>query len=564
MPTGFFDLAVIILVAAVLSLVAKFFKQPLILAYIATGFLIAQFGLFNIDLANSEIFQIFSNLGIMFLLFMVGLEINYTSLRLVGKAALIVGLGQIIFTAIIGFGIATVLGFSSLPALYIAVALTFSSTIVVLKLLSDKKDQNSLYGKISIGFLLVQDVVAILLLVILSGIENGSGLIWQGVLATILKALILFAFTIWIGRKILPHLFDKIARSQELLFLVSLMWMFLVVAAVSRIGFSIEIAGFLAGLALANSSENHQIASKIRPLRDFFILIFFVLLGSLLGVSNLDGIGTPILIFSLFVLIGNPLIVLIIMGVMGYRKRTSFMAGVTVAQISEFSLIIAVLGLKLGHINDSHLALITAVGVITIVISAYMIVYSHQIFRVLKTLLSLFERKKVKILDFSEKVAKKSIVLIGCHRTGENIAHALNKKELLIVDFDPDVIEKLEREKYDYIFGDIGDEEILEKIDKSGVKLVISTSPDLDDNLGLIENLKNFRKFKPKLILRAETENDARALYKKGVDYVLLPHFTSGQYLGQALSKKGINFTSTLKQLKANDFNLIKRNHNHV
>ncbi len=562
MISGFFDLAVVVLIAAVLSVIAKLFKQPLLLAYMATGFLVAQFGLFDIDIANSETFHVFSNLGVMFLLFLVGLEINYTSLRLIGRTAILVGIGQIVFTALIGFLIALALGFQSLPAIYIAIALTFSSTIVIVKLLSDKKDLNSLYGKISIGFLLVQDVVAILLLVVLSGIEHGSGLAWQGIIGTILKGLILFALMIWLGRKALPHLFDKIARSQELLFLVSLMWVFLVAAVVSKIGFSIEIAGFLAGLALANSSENHQIAYKIRPLRDFFIVIFFVLLGSLLGLSNLAGLSTSILIFSLFVLIGNPLIVLIIMGLMGYRKRTSFMAGVTVAQISEFSLILAALGLKLGHISDSHLALITAVGVLTITLSTYMVVYNHQIFSALKDFLSIFERRKMKVLDLDKGAAKKSVVLIGCHRTGQNIARSIKKEDLLIVDFDPDIIEVLKKENYDCLLGDTNDEEILGKIDQSGAKLIISTSPDLEDNLMLIESFNNqVNKIKPKLVIRAETEREAKILYQKGVDYVLLPHFTSGQYLAKAIIKKS-SLSETLRQLRENDLNLMRSNEN--
>ncbi len=557
MPNGLFDLTIIILVASVLSVIAKFLKQPLILAYMATGFLISIFGFSNIDLANSEIFHIFSNLGIMFLLFLVGLEINYSSLRLVGKPALVVGLGQIIFTALIGFLLALGFGVAKLPALYIAAALTFSSTIVVVKLLSDKKDLNSLYGKIAIGFLLVQDIIAILILVTLSGIDQQVGISWQGVVSTLLKGIVLFGGTVWLGRKVLPYLFDKIARAQELLFLVSLMWVFLVAAIVSKIGFSIEIAGFLAGLALANSSENHQIASKIRPLRDFFMVIFFVVLGSLLGVSNLEGLGDPIIVFSIFVLIGNPIVVLTIMGIMGYRKRTSFMAGITVAQVSEFSLILAAVGLKLGHLNNSHLALITAVAVITITVSTYFMVYSQQIFNFLKNFLALFERQRLKIFDSREKPLKKSIILIGCHRTGENIAAALNKKDLLIIDFDPDVIQKLKRKKYDYIFGDMGDEEVFDIIGKSGVKLIISTSPDIEDNLNLIESLKILKKRQPKLILRAETETEAQILYAKGAAYVLLPHFTSGQYLGKALSKKS-SFSKILDNLKESDLALLK------
>ena len=533
MTAGVFELTIVILIAAVLGVVAKFLRQPIILAYLAAGIIIGYFGFFN--LADKETFQVFSDLGIMFLLFLVGLEINYTSLKISGKASLLVGLGQIIFTFAISFLIATALNFSYFHAAYIAIALTFSSTIIIIKLLSDKRDLNSLYGKISVGLLLVQDFVAILILILLAGIDLGQGLLLGSIVFTVLKGLILFAVMLWLGRKILPWLFDKIARSQELLFLASLAWVFLLAAVVSRLGFSIEIAGLLAGIALANSSENFQIASRIRPLRDFFILIFFVILGSSVVFSNFGGLIIPIVIFSAFVLIGNPLIVLIIMGLMGYRRRTSFLTGMTVAQISEFSLILAALGFKLGHITEGVVALITAVGVITITLSTYLIVHADWIFKRLSRLLRIFERRNIKEEAFTAEEFKKPIVLIGCGRTGSSIAFNLPKEKLLIIEFDPEVIDQLKQHGIDYIFGDITDSEIFEKANFKEARLVVSTSPNLEDNLTLLAELKLLKK-RPRIILRAQTEKEAKVLYREGADYVLLTTFTSGQYLGKTIA----------------------------
>lgn len=556
MVTSLFDLAIVILIAAVLGLLARALKQPILLAYIATGALISYLGFLNFT--DQEAFHVFSNLGIMFLLFLVGLEINYTSLRLVGKTSIIVGLGQVVFATLFGFLLAQLLDFSLLHSLYISVALTFSSTIIIVKLLSDKKDLNSLYGKISIGLLLVQDMVAILLLVFLSGLESGGGVVWSSLIFAVLKSATLFIAMVWLGRKALPFLFDRVARSQELLFLLSLMWVFAVAALVSKIGLSIEIAGFLAGLALANSSEHFQIAAKIRPLRDFFILIFFVLLGSSVFFSDLSGLTLPIIAFSLFVLIGNPLIVLALMGFLGYRKRTSFFTGVAIAQISEFSLILAALGLKLGHISESIVALITATGITTIVLSSYLIVYNEKIFHFLSPLLSIFEKKNADEKFLGKKDGKKSIVLIGCHRTGEGIALSLPQEKLLIVDFDPEVVGRLRKKGFSCILGDSSDEEVFERIHESGAKLVISTSPDLDDNLALIENFRTFSRVPPKLILRAETEIEAKILYSKGADYCLLPHLTSGHYLGKSLSKIS-NLSASLSTLKERDLVLISK-----
>lgn len=565
MGSGIFELAIVIVIAAGLGITAKLLKQPIILAYIITGIVIGYFGFFHLD--NKEVFQVFSDLGIMFLLFLVGLEINFTSLKLVGKTSLIVGLSQIAFTFIIGFIISLIFNFSYLHSAYIAIALTFSSTIIIVKLLSEKRAMNSLYGKISIGFLLVQDFVAILILIFLASIKNGQDIVFQNIFLTLLKGIVLFILMLWLGRKIFPLIFDKIARSQELLFLTSLAWCFLLAAIVShpKIGFSIEIGGFLAGLALANSSEHFQISSRIKSLRDFFILIFFVILGSSIIFSNFSGITIAVIVFSLFVLIGNPLIVLIIMGLMGYRKRTSFFAGVTVAQISEFSLILAAFGLKLGHINEQIVSLITAVGVITITLSTYMVVYDNQIFKYLSGYLSIFERRYPK-KDHQLKIGfHKPIILIGSHRVGRNIAYHIPKEKLLIIDSDPDIICELKKAKYSYLFGDISDSEIFEQANIQNAQLVISTSPNFEDNLMLLNEINKLRRkntpagkdVKLKIILRAQDEEEAKILYEQGVDYALLPHFTSGQYLGRIINLDPE--LDHLERLKKRDLKLLKK-----
>ena len=555
MTDGLFELAIVILFSAIFGVAAKLLKQPVILAYLATGALIGYFGFFN--LTDKETFRIFSDLGIMFLLFLVGLEINYSSLRLVGKTALIVGLGQVIFTFAIGYFIALALNFNNLQSAYIAIALTFSSTIIVVKLLSDKKDLHSLYGRISVGTMLIQDFVAIFLLIFLAGSDSGSDFLIKKALLTVILGVFLFAAMLWLGRKIIPLILDKIAVSSELLFLLSLAWLFAISVLMNKIGFSIEIGGLLAGLALANSSENFQIAARIKTLRDFFILIFFVILGASFVFSNFSNVAIPILLFSIFVLLGNPLIVLIIMGIMGFRKRTSFLTGVTVAQISEFSLILAALGLKLGHITEEIAALITAVGIVTITTSTYMIIYADSIFKRVSPLLSIFERKETKKESlFLDKELEKPIIMIGYGRTGESIASNLDKKNLLVLDSDPEVINQLKEEKIDYIFGDMRDSEIFDKMNLEKANVVISTSPDFEDNLALLRDLKTLEK-KPKTILRAETEQEARLLYADGANYVLLPNFTAGQYLGKniAVDPK----MKILEQLRKKDLFLIKR-----
>ena len=553
MNVALFELAIVVLVASGLGILSQIFGQPTILAYLATGTLIGALDFFHLQ--NQEIFRVFSDLGIMFLLFLVGLEINYNSVRLVGRASLIVGIGQLVFTILAGLGISFALGFSASEALYLSVALTFSSTIIVVKLLADQKAINSLYGRLSIGFLLVQDFFAICLLMILTGIESGEGVYFGAILFTFIKGVLLFGATLWLGKRLFPPLFDTISRSHELLFLSSLAWVFLFAAVAQRLGFSIEIAGFLSGLALANSSEHFQIAARIRPLRDFFIVIFFVLLGSSMAISNFGGLLLPIILFSLFVLVGNPLIIWILMGIMGYRKRTLFLVGITSAQISEFSLILAVLGVRLGHIRQEALSIITAVGVITITLSTYLILYGDIILRRISWLMKIFERENT--MDYANVAAtiKKQIVVIGAHRIGQGIIGHISKQQLLVIDFDPEIVARLRKDGYDCLFGDIKDEEILEDARLREAKIVICTSPDFEDNMMLLEYIRAIRGQKPRVVVRGENERDAKVFYKKGADYVLLPHITSGNYLGKAFASDVSG--DTLVYLKKKDMALI-------
>jgi len=559
MSTGIFELASIVILSALFGILAKTFRQPLIIAYLIGGILIGVLGIINPS--NENIFKLFSDLGIVFLLFLVGLEINYDSLRIVGKSSIILGLGQIFFTFIGGFIIAKLFGFTNLSAAYISIALTFSSTIIVVKLLSEKKDTSSFYGKLSVGFLLVQDLIAILILIFLGSIETGEinqNLIFSKSILTLIKGIFIFGLILYFGRRVVPYIFAKAARSQELLFLISLAWLFLMVYIVKKFGFSIEIAGFLAGLSLANSSENFQISAKLKPLRDFFIMIFFVILGSSFALSSLTEINwLEITIFSLFVLIGNPLIVLILMGLMGYKKRTSFLTGLTVAQISEFSLILVLMGQKLGHLNNSDIGLITGVGIITIIISTYLILNSDLIFRKVSKYISIFEKKKTIEDENFALTYKKPIILIGAHRTGQSIALNIPKEDLLVIDFDPDIISFLKQKNIDYIFGDIADPDVLEKANITQAKIIISTSPDFNDNMLILQEIQKNQN-RPKTILRAETEKDALILYEKGADYVLLPNFTAGQYLGKTL--KVDPEIKILEQLKKQDLEFLTRN----
>ncbi len=546
------EVAIIFGIAAVLGIVAKALRQPLILAYLFTGAIIGYFGLLNLD--DQESIRFFSSIGVTLLLFLVGLEMEYTALKKVGKVSVAIGLGQVVFTFVFGYLIASfLLGFTAIHSAYLAIALTFSSTVIIVKLLSDKNAINSLYGRISVGLLLVQDFVVVIILVLLTGVQAGDGVSFFPVLYIVLQGMALFAVMLYLGRRILPFLFYKISKSYELIFLFTLAWVFLLAAGMESIGFSIELAGFLGGIALANSSQKHHIASRIRPLRDFFILAFFAMLGSLMIVSDISGLIVPILVFSFFVLIGNPFIVFIIMSIMKYRKRTSFLTGLTVAQISEFSLILATMGLTLGHITNNVFAIIASVGVVTITLSTYLILHGDRIFNYISPYLPSIRKEELGEEEIVESKDSKQIILIGGHRTGKGVLSCLPQEKVLVVDFDPVTVENLKKKGVTALFADITDPYLFEHINLSQTKTVISTSPNIEDNLFALKALKSQG---VSIILRAEFEDDAIELYKKGADYVLLPNFSSGQFIGKIIDlEKG---SSELEKIKNEDIKALK------
>ena len=551
------DLALVVALAAGLSIVVKLLRQPLILAYLLAGIVIGWFGFLHIG--DHAVFNMFSDMGIMFLLFLVGLEINYSSLKLVGKTTLVLGLGQMIITALLGFGLVNFLGFNLWNALYLSAGLTFSSTIIVVKLLGDRHELNSLYGKISIGILLLQDVVAILLLIMLSGVEKGQSSSPMDFLFTLGVNALLFVAVVMLSRYVFPKIFGKIAaRSHELLFLLSLAWVFIMAAFVTKIGLSVEIAGFLAGLALANSSEHFQIASYIRPLRDFFTLIFFVVLGSSFVFSNSEGIWVPVLILSIFVLVVKPLIVMALMGMMGHRRRSGFLSGISLAQVSEFSLVMVAYGLRLGQIDSSTVSILTMTAIVSIVFSGYFSWHADSLYNLFGKYLHIFERSKVKKEYVFEEIPKRQIVLVGYHRTGKSIMNNLKKEQVLVIDFDPTVVNHARHLGLSAILGDISDPEVLLLGHVSSAKLIISTSPDLSDGLRLLNHIKSLNLKKPPLVVvRASDQHEAEHLYRAGAVYVLLPLFSVGNYLGKALNQS--DWEKTFATLKRKDLNLIKR-----
>ncbi len=558
----FFDITIIICLAAGLSLIFRLLKQPEILAYILTGIIVGPLIVFRS--ANQDILQTMSQLGITLLLFMVGLEIRVSDLFALGKTLLVAALGQIFITFALSFALAGILGFSLLPAFYIAIALTFSTTVIIVKILSDKRDLHSLYAKISLVILLAQDLLAILLLMFLSGFsqQTGGGESLTQFFLIAIKGIILFGGVWYLSINVFPKFFELIARSSETLFLVSMAWVFGLTALVSSpyVGFSIEIGGFLAGLALANSIINYQIIAKAKILRDFFIVIFFVLLGAQMSFVNFSQVLVPAIILSFFVLIGKPIVIMFILGFMGYRKRTSFLTGVTHSQISEFSLIIIFLGNKLGHVSDSVVSLITMVAIITFAFSSFLILRGNNLYLSFGKKINFLERKHNKKdemvpVDGFDNL-KDHVVVVGGDQMGQSILEALKDSgdEVVVIDFDPAVVKNLENQKVHRLFGDISDLDIQERAQIDSAKLVISTIPDVEDNLLLLKELRHENR-KAKVVVMALDSHDAKLLYKAKADYVILPHLAGGRQIAKIIAE---NSLENIEKLRERDLEYLK------
>lgn len=534
----FYELAALVVLAAVIGFVGVLLRQPMIVSFIAVG-VIAGPSALNIVHSHEHI-ELLAELGIAVLLFLVGLKLDLKLIRTLGPVALATGLGQVAFTSAIGFSLGMALGLDTITSLYVAVALTFSSTIIIVKLLSDKREVDSLHGRIAVGFLIVQDLVVVIAMMVLSalGIGTQSGTVDSALMqvgSVLLYGLAMLAFVLFFIRYVATPLVTRIARSQELLITFAIGWATFLAAIGSQLGFSKELGGLLAGISLASTPFREAIVARLASLRDFLLLFFFIALGLQLDLGLLGSQVAPALVFSVFVLVGNPLIVMVIMGRMGYRKRTGFLAGLTVAQISEFSLIFMAMGLSLGHVSNNALGLVTLVGLITIALSVYMITYSHSLYSKLESLLSIFERDKpYREAALEEQPTSEQaydVILFGLGRYGQAIAHYLQKAgfRLLAVDFNPDEVQRWREQGHLVKYGDASDAAFVSDLSLKGVKWVVSAMPQHDigvthedPRLALIEGLKQ-QHYTGGIAISTQHLHDKETLEEKGATLVLLP-----------------------------------------
>lgn len=531
----FYELAAILALAAGLGLLALTLKQPLIVAFIVTG-IIAGPDVLGI-IHSVDTIDALAELGISALLFLVGLKLDLSAVRSLGRVAVATGLGQVAFTAVLGCALCLALGMDVLTAIYVGIALTFSSTIIVVKLLSDKREVDALHGRIAIGFLIVQDIVVVIAMIVLGAIGAGS----SGAEAKLdVPRVVMSGALLLIGvaafvRYVAERLVRRIARMPDLMITFAIAWAVLLAAICDFIGLGKELGGLLAGVSLATTSFRESIASRLASVRDFLLLFFFLALGRELHLAILGDQIPAALLLSAFVLIGNPLIVMIIMGSMGYRKRTGFLAGLTVAQISEFSLIFIAMGVTLGHVSEESVGLVTLVGLLTITLSTYMIQYSSRLYSWLEPHLSRFERREpqrepqaARPLESNKEL---EAIVFGLGGYGGRIVDMLVKAKIdvLGVDYDPDIVRAFRSRNIPVVYGDAGDPEFPQTLPLSKARWVIMTMPPTrrsivhgDCRWVLMGTLREAA-FKGRIAVRSHEREEAECLRAAGADVILEP-----------------------------------------
>ncbi len=527
MDVGVFEQIALVLAACVgAGGLAMLLRQPLMVGFIAAGIAVGP-ALLGLVEPTSEI-ELLATVGTSLLLFVVGLKLDVRVLRRLGTVALAAGLGQVVFTALIGFAIAIGLGLPTVSAMYVAMALTFSSTIVSVKLLGDKRELETLSGRISLAILVVQDLVVVAAMLVITAAGDVGSLSDPALLdrvgGVVIRAVLLLALVVVMGRVVAPRLARVFEHQAELLVLTVVTWAVLLASLSAGLGFSSEVGAFLAGMSLASTVYRDAVSSRLGTLRDFALVFFFIELGTRVEPGMASDQLAPIVLLSLFVLIGNPIIVMAIMGGLGYRRRVSFKTGLAVGQISEFSLILVALGVQQGHIGSEILGMVTLIGLITIAASTELIHNTDRLYRWIARPLSIFERRAPDaLLDPPETAERPEYLVIGVGRLGRRVLQDLTDRgdDALGIDFDPRGIKRAQW-NLPVVYGDAADPDLPAGLPLDHARWIIITVRHLPTDLRLIARLRKAG-YDGSIAVAADDPVHGEQLRAAGADVTLRP-----------------------------------------
>ena len=530
----FIQLSLLLVLTTVMALVFRALKQPLILSYIAAGFIVGPAVLGMVH--HSEAFEVFSEIGVVLLLFIVGLELDTAIIKKTGKPVVLSFVVKTLGLGGIGVGVAKLLGMTNVESMIIGLALTFSSTIIVIKALTDGKGQSRLYGQIAIGVLLVEDILATLALLFVAAGDEPLSMATVGLLLA--KGAGLAALLTVAGMFVMPRAAKIVAASRELLYVGGLAWGFGVAALFWWAGFSVEVGALFAGVAVAHLPYSQEMSGRLKPLRDFFIVLFFVGLGQNLHLDDVSAAIVPALIFSALVVVFKPLLMMICLGVLGHTKQTSFKTGMHLSQISEFSIILVVLAQSSGLVGPHVTAIVTLTAIITIAVSTYLIKYDGALYRRFQKRLSVFERNDLK-QELSDMKHYK-IVIIGWRESAFKYIKTFRRKNTryIVIDFNPNTIELLRKRDINCLYGDATDSEMLEELRVQKSEMVISTLTNPVSNQVLLK-LVMHHNGDAIFICHAGSYEEAEALYQGGATYVIMSHHVSSEQVTSLIQKHG-------------------------
>jgi Kef-type K+ transport system membrane component KefB len=515
------QIGLVLLVCVLLGALAIAVRLPLLVGLLIAGVLVGP-DVLGLVSSSSEI-ELLGEIGIALLLFVVGLKLDPRLVRKLGPVVLVAGTLQVAATAALAFAIARSFATPVVPSLYLAAGMAFSSTVVVIKLLADRGQIEQLQGRLALGILIVQDIVVIGLMVVLASIDpesTASAVEQLGLVA--LRGVALFVAIALLARFVLPRVVHVLARRGELLVLAAVTWAVALASVAHLLGFSEEVGAFLAGVALASSDYREAISGRLTTLRDFLLVFFFIDLGTQLRFEGADDVAL-IAALSLFVLLGKPVLIAVISTLLGFQAGVAVRAGLTLAQISEFSLILAALGVSLGHLDGRNAGVVTAVALITITLSTFLSAEADRFVPRLSRPLARLQRARVRKEMEQRAVRRPEVIVIGLGRLGMTVFEDLRERglDVLGVDFDPRTVQ-FESGDVPVVFGDLEDPELPNELPLERVRWIVSTPRDPEVHRTFLHALRR-RGYHGRFVAAADHPEDERLLQRLGVDLVIRP-----------------------------------------
>ena len=538
------DITLCILFAWVLGLLAHFSRQPLILAYLIAGFFIGPFGTGWVK--SQESISIISELGLIFMLFMIGLEIDLKKIVRAGKVILFAAGGQLLGGCLLGIlffmGIGLSIGGGKFDALYLCVACALSSTVIIVKVLYEKRELDTLPGRVTLGVLVLQDIFAILFLAVQPSLAN---LQISVILLSIGRVGVLVATALALSRYVLPRLFHQIARRPELILLGALAWCFLIGEIAEKLHLSREMGSLVAGVSLSTFPYALDVTAKVTTLRDFFITLFFVALGMTIPIPGLSVISLALLIAA-FTVVSRVLTTFTPLYLMKQGLRASLLPAINLAQISEFSLVVIQTGVAANHITTETASAASFAFVVLAVLSTFVMGRSDQFTRLL---IGQLKRIGIRDLDHRHEIEgeqegghgeARRIVILGFFRAASALLSEIERQnqslleQITVVDFNPVVFQTLADRGLHVIYGDISNVDTLVHAGVGKAELIILSVPDsLLKGANNEKLVRHVRALNPtaRIVATADLLSDVNDLYAAGADYVTVTRLTDAHEL---------------------------------